>query len=155
LESGQDKKVGYLLKGESSLSYETGDWYLYNREKDKSLVPRKSARGRLETDYLLITCIPNVLEEPSRHSNSKMLFLTGCHLAGLSAREIIFRHVGKLWEKTEGSTGYFQAAIKCKSIVHKKSLLTKNERWSRVLPEDTNIIKVLNLEQEGQTFVPI
>ena len=143
LQGGRGAKMGRIINGKRV--EESGRWAILDHTTSRILEPTVNHDGDISKDYLTVTCIPNPFGD-SLKPHPKILFLTGSHIAGLSAREILLKHISALYDNV-ATGGNFQVVFECDKIKHKGGFSKPEPGHSKI------VCGPVNLARNGPGFV--
>lgn len=97
----------------------TGNWSVVNKRSGE-VYAAENRDGRLMSDFLLVTCLPNIFDRESYENGESVFLLAGAHGVGTRATDVLLRDsslLSKLKEKV-GRSMYWQALFKIDGVDH-------------------------------------
>ena len=97
----------------------TGNWSIVNR-RTGDLYAAESRGGRLLSDFLLVTCLPNIFDRESYENGEGVFLLAGAHGVGTKAVDLLLRDSSLLFKlrETVGKSMYWQALFQVDGVDH-------------------------------------
>jgi hypothetical protein len=96
------------------------NWSIWSAAEKNMLVPSVDDSGQLQSDYLLVTVLPNIFSRRSYEAGDRIVIFGGTHGVATKAVELLFRDselLGHLRDKVESSP-YWQAVFKVNHVSH-------------------------------------
>lgn len=108
----------------------SGNWSIANTRSGK-LYSSKTKDGRLMSDYLLVTRLPNVFDKASYERNDALFVFAGTHGIGTKATDILLKDkilLDQLYKRIDG-TMYWQALFEIDDVDHYHRTEKFGVRW--------------------------
>lgn len=96
------------------------NWSVWSAAEKNMLVPLVDDDGQLQSDYLLITVLPNIFSRKSYDAGDRIVIFGGAHGVATKAVDLLFREaelLGHLRDKVKNSP-YWQAVFKVDHVSH-------------------------------------
>lgn len=108
----------------------TGNWSIVNK-KTGDIFASTIQNGRLTSDYLLVTRLPNVFDKQSYEKNEALYVLAGAHGVGTKAVDLLLRDEPLLrkLDQRVGGTMYWQALFQIDGVDHYHHTEKFGVRW--------------------------
>lgn len=100
-------------------SGETGNWSIH-KKSSHDLYASEVKEEKIDSDYLLVTCLPNVYDEESLANGENIYLLAGGHGVGTKGADLLLKDSAILArvQREVGHSLYWQALFKIEGVDH-------------------------------------